>query len=347
MSDQLGGGPDQRLPARRPASEAAPVERFAAPPSAHQLALTPARAAQVVRQSDNARWVGFLATLVVVLFVIVYYFYELGVPGVPNTSRLVNETKAQAVTSVERGYNLYIANCAKCHGVSGQGDIGPVLNDQMKLYVHLSPSYIRSVLTAGGRYVCGNPQSIMPVWADTNGGPLNYIQIQNLIDFLRAPSNQQYVVRDPSTNEAVEANGKVQTFSGWRDPNFKPAPDATPVPACWSSALTGGAASPSGSPAATPAPGEAVVSIVAQGIAFTTTDVTAPADKPFAIAFDNQDAGTAHNVAIKDASGAQVFKGDIFNGVAKQTYSVPALKAGAYTFACSVHSNMTGTLTVK
>ena len=347
MSDQPGDGPDQRLPARRPASEAAPVERFAAPPSAHQLALTPERAAQVVRQSGSARWVGFLATLVVVLFVIVYYFYELGAPGVPDTSRLASETKAQAVTSVERGYNLFIANCARCHGASGQGGIGPILNDQVKLYVHLSPSYIRNVLTAGGRYVCGNPQSIMPVWADTNGGPLNYIQIQNLIDFLRAPSDQQYVVRDPSTSEAVEVNGKVQTFPGWRDPNFKPAPDATPVPACWSSALTGGAASPSGSPAATPAPGEAVVSIVAQGIAFTTTDVTAPADKPFAISFDNQDAGTPHNVAIKDASGAEVFKGDIFNGVAKQTYSVPALKAGAYTFACSVHPNMTGTLTVK
>ena len=45
----------------------------------------------------------FLATLVVVLFVIVYYFYELGVPGIANTSRLSAETKAQAITSVEKG----------------------------------------------------------------------------------------------------------------------------------------------------------------------------------------------------------------------------------------------------
>ena len=86
---------------------------------------------------------------------------------------------------------------------------------------------------------------------------------------------------------------------------------------------------------------------MAQGIAFTTTDVTAPADTPFVIAFDNQDAGTPHNVAIKDASGTEVFKGEIFTGVATKDYHVPALKAGAYTFMCSVHPNMTGTLTAK
>ena len=65
------------------------------------------------------------------------------------------------------------------------------------------------------------------------------------------------------------------------------------------------------------------------------------------ISFDNEDAGTPHNVAIKDPSGAEVFKGDIFNGVETRDYQVPALSAGAYTFACSVHPNMTGTLTVQ
>ena len=88
MTDPSGPGPEQlpdpeqRLPAPRPPSEPAPVDRFAAPASAHQLALSPERAAAIVRQSGNARWVGFLATLVVVLFVILYYFYELGVPGI-------------------------------------------------------------------------------------------------------------------------------------------------------------------------------------------------------------------------------------------------------------------------
>ena len=165
-----------------------------------------------------------------VLFVIVYYFYELGVPGMANTSRLTAEASAQSVTSVERGYNLFQANCARCHGANGQGGIGPVLNDQMKLATHLTTQYINNVLSVGGRYVCGNPDSLMPVWAATGGGPLNYLQIEDLIEFMRAPNNVTYTVRDPGTGEPVQSGGKDETFTGWRDPNFVPPDTATPGP---------------------------------------------------------------------------------------------------------------------
>ena len=60
----------------------------------------------------------------------------------------------------------------------------------------------------------------------------------------------------------------------------------------------------------------------------------------------NKDAGTPHNIEIKDASGNIAFKGDIITGPTTTTYDVPALKAGSYTFSCTVHPNMTGTLTV-
>jgi mono/diheme cytochrome c family protein/plastocyanin len=346
VSDLTGGTPEERLPATRPESSPAPVERFTAPASAHQMALTPERAAGIVRQSSSARWVGFLATLFVVVFVILYYFYDLGFPGVANSSRQQAEVAAQQVTSVEAGYNLFEANCARCHGAAGQGGIGPVLNDQAKLYVHLSPDYIKNVLTVGGRYVCGNPKSLMPVWADTNGGPLNYVQIQNLIDFIRAPNTLTYTIRNNSTNEPILGpDGKPQTAVGWRDPNFTPAPDATPVPDCWSSALTSSAA-PSGA-ASTPAPGETVVKLEASNIAFTQTSLTGPANTAFDLQFNNQDASVPHNVVIVDSTGTAVFTGDIFNGPATKDYSVPALAAGTYPFHCAVHPNMTGTLTIK
>ena len=113
-----------------------------------------------------------------------------------------------------------------------------------------------------------------------------------------------------------------------------------------------GAPPPSGEPGGSGAPppsGEplpdADVVIHALNIAFTEASVEAPADAPFTIAFDNQDAGVPHNVEIRDAGGATAFNGEIFNGVEARVYDVPALPAGSYTFVCSVHPNMTGTLT--
>ena len=65
MTDQPGRPPEERLPAPRPSSAPAPADRFSAPPSAHRNDLTPERAARIVRQSANARWVGFLAVTIV------------------------------------------------------------------------------------------------------------------------------------------------------------------------------------------------------------------------------------------------------------------------------------------
>jgi plastocyanin/mono/diheme cytochrome c family protein len=360
-----GHEPEQRLPATRPPAVPAPVERFTASPSVHSTDFPPERAAQIVRQSSNARWVGFLAVVIVILFVALYWFYELGAPLGLTTARQASEVNNQQVTLVEQGYNVFQANCARCHGAQGQGGIGPVLNSQDKLFQHLNENYLRNVLTVGGRYVCGDANSVMPVWSNLGNppGPLNYRQIDEVVAFLRATSNNTYTIRDPELGTPMKdpVTGKVETFTGWRDPTYQPAPDATPYPACWKDSFTNASASPaasgsagtsaspaaSGSVAPSAAAGGTTVSIKAQGIAFTTPDVTAPAGAAFTLSFDNEDAGTPHNVDIKDASGAEAFKTDIFPGVATKTYQVPALAAGAYTFVCDVHANMTGTLTVK
>jgi plastocyanin len=107
------------------------------------------------------------------------------------------------------------------------------------------------------------------------------------------------------------------------------------------SAADPGTAAPDGSGA----PRGAAVSIVAKDLTFVPTDVTVAAGTPFAIAFDNQD-GAPHNVAIANASGQSVFKGDIVSST-RVTYQVPALAAGSYPFICEVHPDMKGTLTAK
>jgi mono/diheme cytochrome c family protein len=355
MTDQQGeqpeNRPDRQLPARRAPSEVVPersADRFTAPRQTRAIGgLTSERAAKIVRQSGDARWVAFLGLVIIALFVIVYYFYELGVPIINTTPRLQAEANIQQVTSVERGYNLYEANCAKCHGAAGQGGIGPVLNDQGKLFSHLSDAYIKNVLTVGGRYVCGNPKSVMPVWADSNGGPLTYIQIQDLIAFIRAPSTQEYTRRTPEFNEPiVGADGKVLTFKGWRDPNFKPEPSASPVPDCWSG--SGAGATPA--PAQSLPPDAPTVDLVALNFEFDKKALEVKADSPFAINLDNQDAaGTKHNVKLQKSDGSVILDPPTIDGGQKTTYTYDALPAGTYTFICVVHPipGMTGTLTVK
>jgi plastocyanin len=136
----------------------------------------------------------------------------------------------------------------------------------------------------------------------------------------------------------ASASACVTATPGW---TYTPAPSVTAPPS----------AAPSGSASGSPAASETAggVSISALNVAFEQSSVTAPAGKAFQLTFDNKDAGTPHNVAIhKDnASGAEVFKGEIVTGPATKTYDVPALDAGTYAFVCTVHPNMTGTLTAQ
>ena len=132
--------------------------------------------------------------------------------------------------------------------------------------------------------------------------------------------------------------------AGW---TFAPPPSATPAPAPAARPLR--ARRPARLPPSAPAAsgGSADVTITALNIAFTESSVNAPAGKAFTILFDNQDSSVPHDVYIKDSGGTQVFAGAIVNGPAKATYDVPSLAAGSYTFFCSIHSNMTGTLVVQ
>jgi plastocyanin len=110
--------------------------------------------------------------------------------------------------------------------------------------------------------------------------------------------------------------------------------------ACSTASGTTPTSAPAGSPAA-----DTGLTIVAKDIKFQPTELAVPADEPFALTMDNQEAAP-HNIAISDASGASVFKGEIVSSQAI-TYQIPALAAGSYPFICEVHPNMTGTLTAS
>ena len=94
-----------------------------------------------------------------------------------------------------------------------------------------------------------------------------------------------------------------------------------------------------------------VVDIVAEGIAYDTNCMEAPASAPFTIAFDNKDSGIQHNVSVYPSATDlthPIEQGQIITGPATADYKVPALKSGDYYFHCDVHpTQMNGTLRVS
>jgi plastocyanin len=171
----------------------------------------------------------------------------------------------------------------------------------------------------------------------------------------------------------LAACSSASSTPGW---TYAPAPSATPVAsgaasgapeasggasaapsAAVSAAPSTGASAPAPSSAGSGAPGPSgsVLTVTAPvGAAtagFDPKTLSATANTPFTVHFDNQDNQAPHNFTIKDSGGTQVaLGGDItfFTGPGTRDLQVPALKTGTYTYFCQVHpSTMIGTLTVQ
>jgi len=130
-----------------------------------------------------------------------------------------------------------------------------------------------------------------------------------------------------------------EDFQAWCDLQMAAA-EATPPPP------------PSGEPGGSGGPppgGGTVVNLTAKNVAFEEKTLTAPANQPWSIHFDNQDANTPHDIDIlASANGEKILDTKEFPGVAAQDFPVEPLAAGSYRFECSIHpSLMFGTLTVQ
>jgi plastocyanin/uncharacterized membrane protein len=79
---------------------------------------------------------------------------------------------------------------------------------------------------------------------------------------------------------------------------------------------------------------------------FVPASLTVSAGEPLVMAFENEDEGVPHNVAVyaDDSAAQSLFVGDLVEGATTVTYDVPALQPGEYYFRCDVHPQMNGTL---
>lgn len=138
------------------------------------------------------------------LIVALFFIFVGGCTAYTIIEPVRNQDQAdwQNKESIERGALLYANNCRNCHGIRGAGSIGPALNkpefkNQDPLVLRANRELIRRTL------YCGRAGTLMPAWLNTNGGALNRIQIEHLIDLITAPADAGYDADTAGPEEAA------------------------------------------------------------------------------------------------------------------------------------------------
>lgn len=86
------------------------------------------------------------------------------------------------------------------------------------------------------------------------------------------------------------------------------------------------------------------LTVVALNFVFDTDTITVEAGSHVEMLFRNEDENIPHNVAVytDDSFSEVIFQGEIFNGIAEETYEFDAPPAGEYAFRCDLHPDMKG-----
>jgi len=139
---------------------------------------------------------GIILTLAILISFQVYIARE---PG-----RTTQDAAHDKEVAVSEGQALYKRNCITCHGSSGEGDVGPALNDKTFLDTTADDT-IFSVISSGV------PGTEMPAWNQSHGGPLTDENVRQLVAFLR--SWQPTAIDRHTQPKAGDPNNGAQIFA--------------------------------------------------------------------------------------------------------------------------------------
>ncbi len=78
---------------------------------------------------------------------------------------------------------------------------------------------------------------------------------------------------------------------------------------------------------------------------FDPTTISAPANTPVQLIFNNQSDSQPHNLVFQE--GIEAKTADVVQPGQSQTISFTTPGAGSYTYVCTIHPGMEGTLTVQ
>jgi mono/diheme cytochrome c family protein len=113
----------------------------------------------------------------------------LGAIVIWEPAREAEAAERQLTDNVNRGARLFTTNCAKCHGPTGQGLVGPNLHlaefAARYKWNTSDPADLQKLRDLATKTIThGRPGTVMPAWGRDDGGPLNETQISNLVDLI-------------------------------------------------------------------------------------------------------------------------------------------------------------------
>lgn len=98
--------------------------------------------------------------------------------GLFESQRLVQAQAHITNERIDRGEAIYQKQCASCHGVEGNGGVGPALNNRVLLKNTFDNAFFSIIRS-------GVPNTQMPAWGIEFGGPLTDEDIRDLVAYIR------------------------------------------------------------------------------------------------------------------------------------------------------------------
>jgi mono/diheme cytochrome c family protein len=130
------------------------------------------------------------------------------VPAIQGGAAAVAASAAAGKGDAALGVPVFEQHCTSCHGIEGQGGIGPALRNNQFIQTGGDQAIFTTIAN-------GRPGTKMPAWLQPNGGPLVDAQINDVIAYLHVLQNVAPVPSaTPEPEEATET----------------PAPPGAPTP---------------------------------------------------------------------------------------------------------------------
>lgn len=123
---------------------------------------------------DSTNRVMLWGAVLMVAMALVFPFYRWFEPDSRAAAR-----EAQLASLAEEGGAIWSFNCTSCHGLNGEGGLGPALNS--KQFLQSATDDQISLLVS-----VGIPGSQMSAYSQDHGGPLTSEQIRAVTTFMRS-----------------------------------------------------------------------------------------------------------------------------------------------------------------